>query len=99
MQKNSSDVPANVITESKDNEHIEPSVVGKGTSYYNIFECGRNLLDQLDITYQQAFMASPVQEGYYQQSPEREIYYDHLAKSLMNSNIGSDGTINNDKLN
>ena len=32
-------------------------------------------------------------------SPARERYYDQLAKSLINSNIGNDGTINNDKLN
>ena len=66
---NSSDVPNNVITELKYDEHIEPSVTDKGSSYFNIFECGRNLLDQLDVTYQRAFMASPVQEGYYQPSP------------------------------
>ena len=71
----------------------------KVTSYFNIFECGRNLLDQLDVTYQQAFMALPVREGYYMPSPAREKYYDQLAKILINSNVGSDGTINNDKLN
>ena len=97
-QKNSSDVPDNVITELKYNEHKEPSVTRKVTSYFNIFKCGRNLLDQLDVTYQRAFMASPVREGYYT-SPEQERYYDQLAKSLINSNVGNDGTINNDKLN
>ena len=44
-------------------------------------------------------MASPVQEGYYQPSLARERYYDQLAKSIINSNVGSDGPINNDKLN
>ena len=68
-QNSSSDVPANFITELKDDEHIENSVIGKGTSYFNIFECGRNLLDQLDVTYQRAFKTSPVQEGFYQPSP------------------------------
>ena len=62
-QNNSADVPDNVITELKDDEHKEPSVTGKVTSYFNIFECGRNILDQLDVTYQQVFMASPVREG------------------------------------
>ena len=62
-QNNSTDVPANFITELKHNMHIEPSVIEKGTSYFNIFECGINLLDQIDVTYQRAFMASPVQEG------------------------------------
>ena len=53
-----SDVPNNVITELKYNEYIEPPVSVKGESYYNIFECGRNLLYQLDVTYQHAFTAS-----------------------------------------
>ena len=65
LQKNSSDAPDNVITELKDDEHKEPSVIGKGTSYFNIIECGRNILDKLDVTYQQVFMVSPVKEGYY----------------------------------
>ena len=71
----------------------------KVTSYFNIFECGINLLDQLDVRYQRAFVASPVQEGYYMPSPARERYYDQLTKSLINPNVKSDGTINNDKLN
>ena len=37
----------------------------KVTSYFNIFKYGRNILDQLDVTYQQAFMATPAQEDYY----------------------------------
>ena len=45
-QNNSSDVPTNVITELRDDEHIETSVIDKGSSYFNIFECGRNLLDK-----------------------------------------------------
>ena len=98
-QNNSADVPANVITELKDDEHKEPSLIGKGTNYFNIFECGRNLLGQLDVMYQRVFMASQVQEGNYMQSPARERYYDQLAKILINLNLGSDGTISNDKLN
>ena len=98
-QKNSADVPASVITELKDNEHIEPSVIQKGTSYSNIFKCGRNLLDQLDVRYQQAFMASPVQEVFYQPSPAQEIYYDKLSESLIKAKVGSDGNINNYELN
>ena len=44
-QNNLSDVPTNVITELKYDEYIEPSVSVKEASYFNIFECGRNLLD------------------------------------------------------
>ena len=37
-QNGSSDVPTNVITELKYDEHIEPSVSVKGSIYFNIFE-------------------------------------------------------------
>ena len=97
-QKNSTDVPANVITRLKENEHKESSVIEKGTSYFNIFECGRNLLDQLDVTYQRAFMASPVQEVLYQPSPARERYYDQMADSLIEVKFQSDRTINDEEL-
>ena len=43
-QNNSTDVPANVITELKYKGHKEPPVTEKIISYFNIFECGRNLL-------------------------------------------------------
>ena len=45
-QNDSSDVPNNIITELKYDEHIEPSTSVKGESYFNIFHCGRNILDQ-----------------------------------------------------
>ena len=97
-QNNSSYVPANVITELKDDGHKEPAVIEKGASYFNIFECGRNLLGQIDVTYQRAFMASPVQQVLYEPSPARERYYDKMAESLIKAKVGSDGTINNDEL-
>ena len=81
-QNNTSDVPTNVITELKYDVHIKPSVTDKGSSYFNIFECGRNLLDQLDVTYQRAFTASPVQQGLYQISAARERYYDIMADHI-----------------
>ena len=98
-QNNYADVPENDIMELKDDEYKEPSVTGKVTIYFNIFECSRNLLDKLEVTYQQAFMVLPVQEEYYIPSPARERYYNQLSKILINSNVGNDGTINNDKLN
>ena len=60
----------------------------KVTSYFNIFKCGRNLLDQLDLTYQQAFMATSAQDEYY-----REI-----TKSIIKSNIRIYGMICNEKI-
>ena len=57
-QKNSSDIPANGITELKEDDCKEPSVIQKVTSYFNIFKCDRNLLGQLDVTYKRAFIES-----------------------------------------
>ena len=57
-QSDSSDVPTNVISELNYDDHIEPSENFKEESYFNIFECDRNLFDQLDVTYQRAFTAS-----------------------------------------
>ena len=88
-QNSSSDVLTNVITELKDNGHIEPSVNDKGSSYFNIFDCGRNLLDQLDVAYQCAFTASPVQQVLYQISPARERYYDMMANDIVKTNVVS----------
>ena len=39
----------------------------KVTSFLNILECGRNILDQLDVKYQQAFMATSAQDEYYKE--------------------------------
>ena len=84
---NEIDVPTNVITELKYDEHIEPSVTDKGSSYFNIFKCGGNLLDQLYVTYQHAFTASSepstVPKGYYQLSPARERFYDIISDQIV----------------
>ena len=74
-------------------------MIGKGTSYFNIFKCGRNILGQLDVTYQQTFMDTPIPEGLYFPSPARERYHDKMSKSLIKAKVESDGTINNDELN
>ena len=37
LQNNSSDIPTNVFTELKYDEHIEPPLSVKGESYFNIF--------------------------------------------------------------
>ena len=93
-QSDSSDVPTNVITELNYDEHIEPSVIVKEASYFNIFECGRNLLDQLDVTYQRAYTASEtssaVPTGHYELSPARERYYDMQAYRIAENNVGMD---------
>ena len=41
-----------------DEDDVKPSENVKEASYFDIFECGRNLLDNIDVTYQRAFTAS-----------------------------------------
>ena len=90
----SSDVPTNVITELIYDEYIEPSVIVKGSSYFNIFKCGSNLLDQLDVTYQRAFIESAatptVPKGLYQISPARERFYDMFVDVILDKNCRID---------
>ena len=85
-QNNSVDVPENTITELKDEEHKEHSVTEKMKSYFNIFECGRNILDQLEVTYQRAFMAT-----------QEDEYYKDMTKSLIKTN-NKGGKLCNEKI-
>ena len=66
----------------------------KGASYFNVFEYGRNILDQLDVMYQCAFTgsetSSAVPTGYYDLYPGRERYYDMQADQIKEKNIGID---------
>ena len=87
LQNNSSDVSDYTITELKDKYYKEPSVTKKVTSYFNIFECGRNLLDRLDVTYQRAFMANP-KDKYYNTLLYALFKYNNLkGEPLSNDNI------------
>ena len=49
---------SNVSKELNYEDGVKPSDNVKEASYFNIFECGRNLLDKHDVTYQRAFTAS-----------------------------------------
>ena len=49
---------SNVSKELNYEDDVKPSANVKEASYFNIFECRRNLLDKLDVTYQRAFTAS-----------------------------------------
>ena len=75
------------ITEQKDKEYKEPSDTGEVKSYLNIFECGRNLLDRLDVTYQRAFMATP-----------QEKYYNAFLNNLVKVNNRKGAPLSNDNI-
>ena len=77
----------------------EHTVSDKKSIYFNIFECGRNILDQLDVTYQRTFTESaaalPLKKGSYQIYPARERYYDIMADHIEEKNFV---TIDKDEL-
>ena len=50
-QKNSANVSDYNIMELKDKGYYESSVTKEVKHYFNIFYCGRNLLDRLEVTY------------------------------------------------
>ena len=76
----------------KYDEHIEPSVTDNGSSYFNIFECGRTILYQLDVTYQRAFTTSAepslVPKGYYRPSPAQDRFYDIMEDHVLEKMTG-----------
>ena len=86
-QNNSVNISENIITELKDEEHKEPSVNQKVKSYFNIYECGRNLLDRLDVTYQQAFMVT-----------WKDKYYNSLLDALVKENNLRGEPLSNEKI-
>ena len=87
----------NATTELNCNEHIKPSVNAIEASYFNIFECGRSVLDKLDVTYQSAFAASekpspPAEWGPLKPSPPAAAYTSSLTtplKRIINVLTGS----------
>ena len=88
-QSDSSNVLTTVNTEFNYDDHIEPSANVKEASYFNIFECGRNLLDKLDVMFQRAFTASEADDeptGHYI-SPSRERYWYMQAKLFKEKNF------------
>ena len=91
---NLSDVPTHFITELNYDERIEPLVIVKEASYFNILKCGRNILDQLDVTYKRKFtvseISSAVPPGHYELSPSQERYYDMQADIIAEKNVGMD---------
>ena len=73
--------------ELKDREYKELSVTKKMMSYFNIFKCGRNILDRLDVTYQRAFMATPQDKN-----------YNALLNTLVKDNNRKDAPFSHDKI-
>ena len=56
-------------------------------NYFNIFECGGNLLDRLGVTYERVCMDTP-----------KEKYYTKLLKSLVDNNNRNGAPLSNEKI-
>ena len=75
------------ITEQTYAEYEKYSVTKEVPIYFNMFECGRNHLDRLDVTYERACMATP-----------KEKYYTKLLKTLVDENNRNGVPFSNEKI-
>ena len=75
------------ITEQVDAEYEESSITKEVPSCFDVFECGRNILDRLDVTYERACMATP-----------EDKYYTKLLKTLVGDNSRNGAQLSNEKL-
>ena len=81
------DVPESTSAELEEEEHKEPSVTQKVTSHFNILDYGRNKLDQLDVTYQRAFMSTPAENEYYKETLKSLIKANNEGGKLCNEKL------------
>ena len=63
-------------------DYEESSVTDEVPSNFNIFECGRNILNRLDVKYERACMATKKEE-YYTDLLENMIEHNDLLKTLF----------------
>ena len=81
------DISEYTITELKFAEYQESSVTKEVPSYFNMFECGKNILDRLDVTYKRACMATP-----------KDKYYEKMLENLFNDNNHIYAPFSNEKI-
>ena len=56
-------------------------------SYFNIFECGRDILNRLDVTYEQACMTT-----------QKDKLFEKLLETIVDYNDRHNTPLSNDKL-
>ena len=81
------DISEYTITEQKYAEYEESSATKEVPSYFNIFQCGGNLLDKPDVTYERACIAN-----------QKEKYYEKMLKTLVDYNNRNGAPLSNEKL-
>ena len=95
MEKSESECAHKNINKEKDAkneaEYEEPTVtydtVIKELSYFNIFECGNNILNRLNATYKQSCMATPTDKFYTKIYETLVDYNDRNNAPFSNENI------------
>ena len=68
-------------------EYEESSVTHEVTIYVNIYECGRSILNRLDMTYELACMATSKQK-----------YFTKLLETVVDYNIHHNAPLSNEKI-
>ena len=68
-------------------EYEKYSVTDEVPIYFNIFECGRNLFNKIDMTYDRACMYTP-----------KDIYFDNILETLVNHNNRHNAPFSNENL-
>ena len=81
------DISEYTINKQKDTEYKESSFTKEVPSYFNIFECGRNILDRLDVMYEQVCMATP-----------KDKYYEKMLETLVDENNLNSASLYNENL-
>ena len=68
-------------------EYEESSVIDEEPRYFNIFECGRNILNIIDVKHEQAYIATT-----------KEKYYTKMLETLGDYNDRNNAPLSNKKL-
>ena len=91
MEEDESECVHKNINKQKDakneTEYEESSVTHEVPSYFNIFDCGRNLLNRLDVKYERACMATT-----------KEKYYTKILETLVDNNDPNNSPLSNEKI-
>ena len=66
---------------------MESSLTDEVPNYFNIFKCGRNILNRLDVTYERACMAAT-----------KDKYFEKILETLVDHNDHHNAPLSNEKL-
>ena len=77
----------NVLLRKKDANNEVKYDVPNYFNVFNVFECGRKLLDRLDVSYERAYVATPKEEYSMEMLDHLNEYNDHHGQKLPNKKL------------